>query len=194
MNKTRGKMQACSGSFLSFPLVLYKYSPAVRASSVRFPHLSCWTVGGGRAQNLCPWPAKNYTVLLLIPWLETGSPELFTPDKVWFLSAHFVASERYCLRRSPQPFPLLPVFYSPLSTAYCAVSIVILPDGTMSYATTVCHATQMLRKTYSALHSPRPKLFSAHKYFALWQNSKFINEVSDTELWSCCFLNKLWLC
>lgn len=154
--------------------------PVPPPSDSRISPAGQWAVA--ELRTFAPGQPRTTRCCSSSPDWKLGSPELFTPDEVWFLSAHFVGSERYFLRRSPQLFPLLPVFYSPLSTAYCAVSIVILPDGTMSYATTVYRATQMLRKTYSALHSPRPKHFSAHKYFALWQNSKLINEVSDTEL------------
>lgn len=145
-------------SYLNIPLMF------VPPPSVQFQHLTRWTMGRWPYAKPLPLANQDTTVMRLMPWPKTSkSWALFTPDKVWFPSAHFVASKLYFWRRPPQPFPFLPFFYTPLSAAYSAVSIVTLPNVTMSYTTPVYHGTQMLKKTYSALHSPHPKhISSAH--------------------------------
>lgn len=61
MNKTSGKLQACFGRFtVSFPIVIYKSSPHVLASSVH-SDLSIpprRTVTQWLCVGLCHWPTQ----------------------------------------------------------------------------------------------------------------------------------------
>lgn len=124
MNKTSGKLQACFGGLLwVFPIVIYKSSPHVLASSVTqisASHLSDGdTVAVHRA--FATGQPRCYPVILLVPWLETRVLLSSLDSKICFFHAHFVALKHYFLRIiSPSTIPLS-FFYIPLSTACCTV-------------------------------------------------------------------------
>lgn len=199
MNKTSGKLQACFGGLLwVFPIVISNYSPDVRASSIGPISASHLLANGAVAvlRTFATGQPRYCTVMLPIPWPKTRkSWALFTPDKVWFLSAQFVASKRYFLRRSPQPFPFLPFFYTPLSAAYSAVSksyFLMSPGPTRPWyiMTHRCWGRPTLLYTLHVLNA-----FPLHTSILLWGGT--LTSPIRCQILNCevvVFLNKLWLC
>lgn len=104
--------------------------------SARFQHLTAGQWGRGRAWTFATGQPGCCTGMRPSPDWKLDSPELPLLQAKSGSVQHFVALTHDFLRRSPHQFPFLPFFYMPLSPAYCAVFIVILPNVTRSYTAT----------------------------------------------------------
>lgn len=195
MNKTSGKLQACFGGLLwVFPIVIYKYSPDVLASSISqmsASHLlDCGAVAMCTA--LATGPPRCYTAMLLVPWLSETRvflSSLYCRPSLFLFSTFCSFKPLFFKDSPPHTVSFLSlVLHTTFHSLLCyLLGSYFLMSPSPAQPWVYCD-TQVWSKAYFAPNFQHPELFSsAHKYFALWKNSKVIHEVSDTELWSCWF-------
>ena len=141
MNKTSGKLQACFGGLLwVLPIVIYKSSPHVLASSVTQISASHPSDGDTVAVRtaFATGQPRCYPVILLVPWLETRVLLSFLDSKICFFPAHFVALKHYFLRiicPSTIPTPFFLLYTTVHRLLCCAVFRVILSNVSKSSTT-----------------------------------------------------------